>query len=506
VAVPGPQGLKERVVDGTLRLGLDDAIQLTLLNSTDVRLSYLGFEDAGYSALGARRTFDAVATTSFSNTRALSPSASLAEGVPTLINGDQGANFGFSQTLTFGTRYDLSFNATRSNTNDRSIDRNPLYRSGLTLRLTQPLIGPSSPTAVRARVLRADIGLKESRSTLEDQLSRSIVDAVDAYWSAVQEREGLKVARDSMELAEATYQRDKRALELGALPPLEIYRSESTVANRRLQVIESEYSLKRALNRLARLIGADRDPEIAAAPIELTETPTPAGSLMSVEVDQALERARARRPELEALRQEVAGTETSLKVARSGVRPDVSVSGFYTTNGLGGNFLDPTTDPPTIISRGGLSQALDQLRSLDYQTYGFTVSVNLPVRNRGAQADLGQALVAQRRAAYRLKEQEQVVILDVRSAIDDLEKAKLSLSVATQARDLARKTLEAEQRKRELGENTLFLVLEAQAGLATAELSLVRAGVEYQRAVTAVARATGTLLEQHRVEIAGPSR
>jgi outer membrane protein TolC len=155
------------------------------------------------------------------------------------------------------------------------------------------------------------------------------------------------------------------------------------------------------------------------------------------------------------------------------------------------------------VSRGGFGQSLEQLRSLDFKTYGLSLSLSFPFRNRGAEAEFGQAQVDRQRALYRLREEEQAVAFDVRSAVDDLEKAKLSLSVAGLARDLARKTLEAEQRKRELGENTLFLVLEAQAGLASAELSFLRAAVEYQKAVTAVARATGALLERHNVQIAG---
>jgi outer membrane protein len=130
------------------------------------------------------------------------------------------------------------------------------------------------------------------------------------------------------------------------------------------------------------------------------------------------------------------------------------------------------------------------------------VILSLPLRNRGAEAELGQARVDRERALYLLREQEQSVALDVQTAIDELGKTKLSLGVARLARDLAQKTLEAEQRKRELGENTLFFVLEAQAGLASAELSFLRAAVEYQRAVTGVARATGTLLERHHVQIA----
>jgi len=316
---------------------------------------------------------------------------------------------------------------------------------------------------------------------------------VNAYWDAVQARESLAVARNSLELAEATYERDKRGLELGALPPLDIHRSESTVATRRLEVIQSEYALKRSEDRLRRLIGADLDPQVAGLGLDLTEHAVPSGELLVIDRASALDQARSRRPEIEGLRHRLAATETGLRVARGNMRPDVSLSAFYSTSGRGGTALDPTTDPPTILTRGGFGQSLDQLRSLDFERYGLSV---------GAEADLGQARVDRERALYLMREQEQAVALDVQSAIDDLEKAKQSLSVSRLARDLAQKTLEAEQRKRELGENTLFFVLEAQAGLASAELSYLRAAVEYQQAVTGVARATGTLLERHHVQIA----
>jgi hypothetical protein len=52
---------------------------------------------------------------------------------------------------------------------------------------------------------------------------------------------------------------DKRAVELGALPPLDIYRSESEVASRRVQMIQAEYVLKQAEDTLRLTIGADQD-------------------------------------------------------------------------------------------------------------------------------------------------------------------------------------------------------------------------------------------------------
>ena len=506
-ALRGPEGLRERVVEGSLRLGVADAIQLVLLNSTDVRISYLDFDDARYAKLAARQGFDPLFSTSFNRGRRLSPTTSTLEGAETLEALSRDGRLSLGQTLPFlGTRYDLAFAGSKADTNSRFSTFNPAFSSDLTLRLTQPLFGHRSPFATRAVVLLADQTFQQSRAALEERLSRAIVGAVDAYWEAVQKGEGLAVARKSLELAEATYERDKRALELGALPPLDIHRSESTVANRRLQVIQAQYALKRAQDRLRRLVGADLDPQVAGLPIVLTEPPVPSGELLSADLASALEQARVRRPELASLRHQLAATETEVRVARGNLRPDVSVSAFYSTSGRGGTALDPSTDPPTILSRGGFRQSLDQLRSLDFSTYGLSVVLSLPLRNRGAEAGLGQARVDRERSLYLLREQEQAVSLDVQTAIDDLEKAKLSLAVARLARDLAQKTLEAEERKRELGENTLFLVLEAQAGLASAELGFLSAAVDYQRAVTGVARATGTLLERHHVQVAESGR
>ncbi len=464
----GPEGLRERLVEGKLRLGVAEAVQLVLLNSTDVRLSYLDFDDARYANLGARQVFDPLFVTAFNTQRGISPTTSTLQGAETLDAVGQDGRMTIAQRVPFlGTRYDFPFSGSRADTNSL-----------------------------------AEQTVRESRATLEERLSRAIVGSVTAYWDAVQARESLAVARNSLELAEATYERDKRGLELGALPPLDIHRSESTVATRRLEVIQSEYARKRSEDRLRRLIGADLDPQVAALGLDLTEQAVPSGELLAIDRASALDQARSRRPELEGLRHRLAATETSLRVARGNVRPDVSVTAFYSTSGRGGIALDPTTDPPTILSRGGFGQSLDQLRSLDFKRYGFSVAVTLPLRNRGAEAELGQARVDRERALYLVREQEQAVTLDVVSAVDDLEKAKQSLSVSRLARDLAQKTLEAEQRKRELGENTLFFVLEAQAGLASAELSYLRAAVEYQQAVTGVARATGTLLERHHVQIA----
>src|SRR5207247_8950499 len=112
-----------------------------------------------------------------------------------------------------------------------------------------------------------------------------------------------------------------------------------------------------------------------------------------------------------------------------------------------GNQLDPNSMPPIVISQGGLGDALRQLRSFDFPTYGFSLQLRLPVRDRAVQADLGAALVAKRRGLYQLRSLEQAITLEVRNAVHQLEQSKLSMSAARLSRDLTQKNLEAEQRK-----------------------------------------------------------
>jgi HAE1 family hydrophobic/amphiphilic exporter-1 len=148
-----------------------------------------------------------------------------------------------------------------------------------------------------------------------------------------------------------------------------------------------------------------------------------------------------------------------------------------------------------------LSDSLNQLFGFGFPTYGFTLSLNLPIKNRGAQADLGNALVSRRRDLYSDRQLRERITLEVANAVHQLEEAKLSVAASKQALDLAQKNLAAEQRKYELGGQTIFFVLEAQTELAQAELGLLQARVGYQVAVAAVDHATGDLLNPYGVQM-----
>jgi outer membrane protein TolC len=143
---------------------------------------------------------------------------------------------------------------------------------------------------------------------------------------------------------------------------------------------------------------------------------------------------------------------------------------------------------------------LSQLFGFGFPTYGFSLTLNLPIRNRGVQADLGTGLVARRRDLYNERLLREQITLEVANAVHQLEQAKLSLAASKESLDLAQKNLAAEQRKYELGSETIFFVLEAQTELAQAESGLLQAEIGYRLAVAAVDHSTGDLLEQYHVK------
>lgn len=498
--LPGPKYLREHVVDGKLSLTLQDAIVLTLANNSNVRLQELNIEFSKYSLLGAHSPFDPSLQAILSTQRSLTQQFTDLAGVSTLetpLNTlSQFGQINYTQTFETGTNLQANFNASKLSSNSSFNFLNPSVSSYLNFQFTQPLLRNRWLFANRAPLVIARRSLQGSRATFEAQVSGAIQLVIGQYWNVVQARGNLDVAQKSLDAAQATYNHDKRALELGALPPLDIYRSESQVAGRRVSVIQSEYALKQAEDAFRQTVGADLDPLFRALDLNLTEPPEPEGELRSIDAATALQQAFGKRPELEAAHLSLANDDTSIRLAHNNLLPDLRLSGNYSGNGLGGN--NPSSTPP---STGGFGDSLNQLFGFGYPSYGASLTLNLPIRNRSGQAALGGALVSRSRDLYTERQIREQITYDVSNAVHQLEEAKINIAASKESVDLARKTMEAEQRKYELGNGQIFLVLEAQTELAAAEQGLLQAEVSYRLAVAYVDYATGSLLEPYGVQI-----
>jgi outer membrane protein len=493
-----PQDVENHVVNGKLVLSLDDSIRLALSNNTDIHLDHYQIETAENNLRRVYAPFDPLLTSSFSDQRSKSPTSTQLQGASILNDLTQQTQIGYSQTFQTGTNFQGLFTADKSSTNSSFNFLNPSISTALQFAVTQPLLRNRGLFPNRAPILIAQRNLKQARASFLGEVNSVILQIVSNYWNVVLARENLSVQQKSLDEAQKSYDHDKKALSLGALPPLDIYRSESQVASRRVGVIQAEYAVKQAEDQFRQGIGADLDPATRVLDLELTDRPEPVGALPSVDIPSALARAVANRPELEAVHQQLAVDELSIRLAHNGLKPDLELSGFYSGNGLAGN--DPA------VGNTGLGTTLSQSFRFTFPAYGASLSLTLPVRNHNAEANLADSLVSRRHDQYQERETNQSITLEVTTAVHSLEAAKLGMEAAKVAVDLARETLHADERKYELGTEQIFFVLDAQTQLALAELSLIQSQVNFQLAVTQVDHATGDLLEHHHVQVVEPAK
>jgi outer membrane protein TolC len=498
-----PQHIADYAKTGKLSISLEDAVRLSLENNSNVRIQETQIEAQKFVLLGAHQPFDPLVQAIANANRYSTPSSSELQGVgqssSALNSLNQLGQISYTETFKTGTNIVGTISSTKNSTNSSFNFFNPYFDSTLSFQFTQPLLRGAGVFANTAPLVIARRTLQQSRASFEAQVNDVILQVVTQYWAVVQARGILQVEQDSLGLAQASYEHDKRALELGALPPLDIYRSQSEVAARRLQAIQGEYALKQTEADLRLTIGANQDPAIQALGLDLTEKPEPAGALESIDADKALQSALAGRPEVEVAGVALANDETSIQLAHNGLLPNLSLTGFYQSTGLGGNEYNLNTG--ALVARGGFGSSFGQLTGFGFPGYGASLTLNLPIRNRGAEATMGAALVSRHRDLYAARQTREQITLQVDNALRQLEEAKLTLEAGKVSYDLAQKSLAAEQRKYELGAETNFFVLDAQSRLAQANLDLLQTQINYQIALTAVEHATGDLLKPYHVEI-----
>jgi len=127
------------------------------------------------------------------------------------------------------------------------------------------------------------------------------------------------------------------------------------------------------------------------------------------------------------------------------------------------------------------------------------VQVRVPLKNRQAQADMAATLLEKRQARINLRQLENTIRVEVQNALIGLEQARARYEAAVKQRVLQERTLEAEQKKFDLGASTLFLVVQAQRDLAVARAAEVSAENEYVKAGVELDRATGATLSENNI-------
>jgi outer membrane protein len=509
VELKPPTRLADFVEDGKLELSLRSYIELVMANNTDIAITKLNVDTAKNAILRGFSPFDPFLAASFNSTRTKTPSTSALDAASTLGTLSQPVNFNYSQLLQNGTSYNVTFSETKFSTNSGFATLNPSYSSGLSVALTQPLIRNRGMFVNRIPIMMAQSRFKKAGFDLKTSLITLLGNAELSYWQTVQLRENLRVQESALDLADKFLKRSQRELELGAISKLDIYQPQLQFAQAQSQVSQATYLLRQQEDALRKQIGADLDPDIRKLPIVLTESVAAPLSSPRLDAEMLIEKALVMRPDLRSQMQDLDTDDLNIKQVSNALKPDLSLTGAYTSQGIGGTFFQRTNvfngvanqSTVTQILPGGFGDSLDQLFGFGFPVYGFGVRLRLPIRNRQSAADMADALVNKRRDALQVRGNEQQVRLDVLTSVNLVESSKVSLDLAIKSRDFAQKRLDAENKKYELGTSQIFLVLTAQTDLINAESNVVIQSINYKRNILNLLQTTGQLLDERGVVV-----
>lgn len=495
--------LEDFVVDGKVELSLRAYLELVMANNPDVNLQKLSVYEQENAIQRALSPFDPTFGANFTATRAQTPTNSITEGAAVRSTLGQIGRASYNQLFDTGTQFTTSYITNRRADNSALVTFNPAITQTMQFELSQPLLQGRGRGIQRLPFLIAESRKDLTVEQVRQQILTLLFQAENVYWDVVSARERLRVQENNLELARLFLERSRRELELGVISPLDIYQPEQQFASAQVRVTQARYRLQQTEDAIRRWIAADLSPDVRTLPVVLTESADPPTTTPTFDAEETVELALATRPEVAQRRQALTVDDFQIKSATNRLRPDLALTGTYSIQGRGGPFRDRsfTGTGQGMVIPGGLGDALSQLFGVDFPTYGVGLSLQLPLRNRRAAADLSDAAIQKKRDLYQLRSIEQDVRLDVLQAIAGLEQAKASVQQAAVAQDFAQKRLDAEQKKYDLGVNTAFIVLDAQDDLVQAEADLIDQGVAYRRSLLTLYRSTGELLDKRGVEI-----
>jgi outer membrane protein TolC len=408
-------------------------------------------------------------------------------------------NFAVVQGFGTGTQLQAGVNNESQALYGTRGNYDPFSQPNVSLTVSQPLLRGAGRN-VNLRYLRIGaINERISRLVFYQQLISTVYGVARLYWDLVSLRENAAVKRQSLDTARKLYEDDKAQVEQGTLAPLELTRAQSLVTSSELDLIQAEGLVRQQevilKSQLAR--NGSGDSVLMDLPIVTTDS-------INVPPDEGLKPlndlvadALAARADVAQAGLQVSGEQIALKASRNAALPQIDLVANFQTRGASEVPIETigTAGTALIGPPGDLGTAATRTS----RVYQAGLQLNLPLRNRVAEADSARDLLQLRQAEARTHLLANQVREQVESSVIALRTARTALNAATQSRQYQEQLVSAERDKFSVGASTNYLVIQQETFLAQARSTEVATRSVWIKARIALDRALGDLLAKNGV-------
>lgn len=521
-------------------LSLEEAIRKALANNNDIDVSRddVRFQETQIRSL--RGTYDPVFTvtptynrnsiTGSAATNDFSVSSDLRHAIQT-----GGGNY---SVFFNNTRTENAFSQAQVSNGNISGGSSAIYSSSLGIRYTQPLMRNFAIDNTRRNLKIARRRLEQTDADFRRTTIETIARVQNAYWDLVFALRDQQNRSANLDLSRENLRQVEARIAAGASAPLARAEVATELANRESDLLLATQQVSVAENTLKQLLLRD------ATSVEWTQayvpTDRPSFSLDAVNLDNALKDAMDNRYELQRLKLATDINKIDIDFFRNQTRPQIDINSTFSLDGLArggattsssffpqfsgndeilrnrintllgvGNPLlipNPSIEipgTPTYLA-GGFGRSMSNLFRKDAPNYTVGVTISLPFRNRTAKANLAGAEITKHQIETQMRIQEQVVIVEVRNAVQSVETARQRVLAARRARENAEIQLEGERKLFDAGKSTSFLLFQRENSLTNARNSEIRAETDYNKAIANLQKATSTTFQMNNIEVVSP--
>ncbi len=420
-----------------VKLTLTEAVQLALANNIGLQLQKDDVNSAEGAKEAAEGEFDIIAKGE--------GGAESLEKTP-LIPGDSEEErtaqwaLGLQKKYTTGTEVSLNWKNSRFASTPATTLIDPVYNSGLSLGVRQPLLQGFGTDRQTATMRATEKNLAAATFLVSAEAANLAAKVKGAYWNLVYAWQDKSVKQLSLKLAVKLLDETEEKIRAGKLASVDIYQPQSEIARREESLISADRTIGLHEDELKLLLNS-RDWHMPFIPTDLPPAAQMVPDLKTIE-----ENALLRRPDLKAAELAIDATKIQEEVALDNTRPSLALVGLVgqggTDNAYGDSMSDAANDPKTQWQAG--------------------LAFSMPLQNSGAKGLHRQAGAAHNKAKNSAQLLRLQVQQSVRTTVRDVQLAQKAMEATKKTTLATRKRLEAEQEKFAVGRATTFDVLTAQ--------------------------------------------
>ena len=426
-------------------------------------------------------------------------------GTNTLVNGVRSFQASYSQNWDFGLNAQLAYSSNRVSVNSAFFSLNPYTSGALDLQLTQNLLNGFG-RAVNGRNIRVQKNnLKVTDLQFKQQVITTVTAALNLYWDLVSFDQDVHARQQAVDTADQLLQNNKQLVQIGTLAEIEVTRAQSQLYATRQDLVisqtnqlQQETILKNALSRSG--IATSDLNDVHIVPLDTIKIPAKDDFGSASEL---VAEALRNRVEIEQATINIESNKLNLVGIKSSLKPSLQAFTQFTNNGLTGDVTAfALAQGGAGALAGGYGNLLAEILRRNYPNYSVGFSLNIPLRNRAAQADYVTSEIEIRQNQLNLQKQVNQIRVDVQNAVIGLQQARARYDASVQGKVLAQQTFDGDKKKYELGASTPYQVVQDQRDLASSQSSEVQAMANYSHARIAFEQALGKTLEVNHISLA----